>query len=67
MRWDDGVSWYLDVIEPPDSEPVTLEYLRDQHLRTPNENVEHEPGTRQPGTWNYRDSNNPVLSPSDVF
>jgi len=42
MRWDDGVSWYLDVIEPPDSEPVTLEYLRDQHLRTPNENVEDE-------------------------
>lgn len=40
--WDDGLAWYLDQIEPPETEPVTLEYLRDQHLRITNADLEDE-------------------------
>lgn len=41
-RWDECVEWYLDQIEPPETEPVTLEYLRDQHLRITNGDLEDE-------------------------
>ncbi len=42
MLWDHCVEWYSDQIEIPETEPVTLEYLRDQHIRITNGTAEDE-------------------------
>lgn len=42
MRWDDGVCWHANLVTPPREEPVTLEYIRDQHLRSPNASLEDD-------------------------
>ena len=31
--WDDGVSWYVDLVTAGTGNVITLAYLRDQHLR----------------------------------
>lgn len=44
--WDDGIRWHLEqgASEGPDFayDPLELDFVRDQHLRSPNGNVEDE-------------------------
>jgi uncharacterized phiE125 gp8 family phage protein len=38
IPWDQGLRWYLEDDETPDwtLDPLTVEFVRDQHLRSPN-------------------------------
>lgn len=40
MRWDDGVCWHENQVTAPTEMPVTLAFVRDSHLRTPNATLE---------------------------
>lgn len=46
--WDDGVCWFLEQLTTPDitADPLTLESVRDDHLRSPNGNEEDDYITR---------------------
>lgn len=39
-RWDEGVTWHLELVTPPAVEPVSLEFVRDDYLRSPNQDAE---------------------------
>lgn len=43
-QWDQDLRWYLEDAEPPDwtLDPLTVEFVRDQHLRSPNGSAEDE-------------------------
>lgn len=42
--WDDGLRWFLEDAEAPDwdLDPLTVEFVRDQHLRSPNGSAEDD-------------------------
>lgn len=40
MRWDAGVRWHVDTVTPTVLQPVTLTFVRDEHLRAMNESAE---------------------------
>lgn len=46
--WDDGVCWFLEQLEAPDltKDPLLLETVRDDHLRSPNGPAEDDYITR---------------------
>lgn len=39
-RWDECVRWHLELVSPPATEPVSLEFVRDEFLRTANDDAE---------------------------
>lgn len=47
-RWDDGIAWHLeDVVAPSwDEDPLTLAFVRDDHLRCANGSAEDDKVTR---------------------
>lgn len=36
VSWDAGIRWHVAQVTPPTDWPVTAEFVRDQHLRSPN-------------------------------
>lgn len=40
--WDEGVSWRSVLVEPPEEEPIHLEYVRESVLRVVNGSVDDE-------------------------
>lgn len=41
-RWDDGVRWHYEEVDPPADQPLALAFVRDQHLRVTNGTAEDD-------------------------
>lgn len=41
VAWDEGLHWHLEQLEPPQTEPFETAFVRDEHLRCANGDLEN--------------------------